>query len=1025
MTELTAAQFSDFYQAVHGYEPFAWQKRLAEQVLGNEGWPDVIRVPTSSGKTSVLDVALFELASQAGCQPEQQRAARRICFVIDRRLVVDEVTEHAHRLYQAITTGSANSTLQSVQEALTSLAADPKVPLRVVRLRGAVYCDDGWAADPVTPTILISTVDQIGSRLLFRGYGVSRRSRPVQAGLLAFDTRIILDEAHLSTVFAETLDRVKQYQQWAEQPPLPKERQVSIVRMSATAGDSQRVFQLNDAERQDKRLKPRLEASKPAELVQIPVESITKDMRQKQPRKARELEKENRAQLVKQLVEKAKQFGADGPAVVGIVVNRVATARQVFEKLRQKGEGQPEREALLLTGRIRSYDRDRLLRDWLPKIKAGRETNPDRLLFVVATQTVEVGANIDFDALVTEAAPLDALRQRFGRLQRIPEKPVGRRPAQAAILIRSDQTKNSGDDTIYGQAIAETWKWLKKEVLTTEGRGKSKRSYVNFGINSLDPKLPRNQEEMRPLLAPQPEAPLLFPAHLDAWVQTNPLPDPDPDVGPFLHGSADAAVDVQVIWRADLDEKKPRTWPEIGRLMPPRIREALPVPLYELRAWLKKDQASLGEIADVEGIKSPSERREHGKSFRLALRWRGSDDAKVVGPHRIQPGDTVFLPASYGGADEWGWNPEAKAPVPDIAESCLAELIASYSSRAFRRPKLRFRLHPSLLKSFVPEEAVRTRVEALLQTALAVSEEDEEACWTAVESVLSTFKGHLREQALRAAIEALLTCQRRPQLHRYPDNKGLVISASVPVLSTSFSQVPVEDTEYEELEEDEASLNFEGQPILLDRHTEDVKKLVHQFADCCGLANELKQALELAAQWHDQGKRDRRFQARLHGSELQALAALARGQPLAKSGRDYAAWGRADAFGYPRGMRHELVSVRLLEKAYAGQCISESYDLARLLIGTHHGYGRAFAPVAKDRNPVQISMDHKGNQITVRSDHRLYCLDSGWVDLFWRMIPRYGWWGLAYLESLLITADHLASAREQQQPANQPLEAIA
>src|SRR5205807_823776 len=71
MAELTAAEFPDFYQAVHGYEPFDWQKRLAKQILGREGWPDVVRVPTSSGKTSVLDIALFELAAQAGRQPEQ------------------------------------------------------------------------------------------------------------------------------------------------------------------------------------------------------------------------------------------------------------------------------------------------------------------------------------------------------------------------------------------------------------------------------------------------------------------------------------------------------------------------------------------------------------------------------------------------------------------------------------------------------------------------------------------------------------------------------------------------------------------------------------------------------------------------------------------------------------------------------------------------------------------------------------------------------------------------------------------
>ena len=97
----------------------------------------------------------------------------------------------------------------------------------------------------------------------------------------------------------------------------------------------------------------------------------------------------------------------------------MATARQVFEKLRKTVESEPECDAILLTGRIRPYDRDRLLEQWLLRIKAGRETEPDRPLFVVATQTVEVGANLDFDALVTEAAPLDALRQRFGRLDRL------------------------------------------------------------------------------------------------------------------------------------------------------------------------------------------------------------------------------------------------------------------------------------------------------------------------------------------------------------------------------------------------------------------------------------------------------------------------------------------------------------------------------------------------------------------------------------------------------------------------------
>ena len=65
--------FSEFYNALYDREPFPWQKRLAERVIQN-GWhadpnkPDgdsmVIDLPTASGKTSVLDIALFHLIYQ-------------------------------------------------------------------------------------------------------------------------------------------------------------------------------------------------------------------------------------------------------------------------------------------------------------------------------------------------------------------------------------------------------------------------------------------------------------------------------------------------------------------------------------------------------------------------------------------------------------------------------------------------------------------------------------------------------------------------------------------------------------------------------------------------------------------------------------------------------------------------------------------------------------------------------------------------------------------------------------------------
>jgi len=1008
---LVYEQFSEFYEAVHGDKPFDWQEDFAKQVLTGDGWPTVIRVPTGCGKTSVLDVALFELAIQAGRKPNQRTAARRICFVVDRRLVVDEVTDHAKHIRQKVRE-AGKPLLRKVADALKRLAADESDPLRVVRLRGGVYCDDGWAADPLTPTILISTVDQIGSRLLFRGYGVSPRSRPVHAGLLAFDMRIILDEAHLSTAFAETLDRVRQYQQWAEQSPLPESRSVSVVRMSATAGDGERVFELSEQHRKDPRLRPRLEARKPADLIEVPVEKIKKE--NQNTRNGREQERKNKEAFIHNLVEHAKRAAnrnrdnnageAGRPCIVGVVVNRVATARQVFELLNQVAENEPPRDAILLTGRIRPYDRDRLLRVWLPKIKAKRDTQPDKALFVVATQTVEVGANLDFDALVTEAAPLDALRQRFGRLFRIPDQPEQRpTSASAVILVRSDRKAKSEDDPIYGQAIAETWKRLNSK----DWRGKSKR--IDFGVNRLDPKVNAlKQDELREIIAPVPAAPLLFPAHLDAWVQTNPVPEPDPDVAPFLHGEADARADVQVVWRADLNKGNQSEWGEIVSLMPPRTREALAVPVYEVQAWLRK-QAE-GDVADIEGGK-PGYQGSGRKSDRRILRWRGPDDAQVVGPARIRSGDTIIVPASYGGADEFGWNPKSDKPVTDVAEACLSQLIASYPQNAFRRPKLRVRLHRDLLPQTDAE--ARRRLCDLLDAAVSVAQAEGADPWPHVQQLLSALYGYVDEPAHRAAIEALCDASTIPTIERYPDGHGLAVTGASSINLGDELACPWEETEHDEPSDDDASLS--AYPVPLTEHTCAVEVMAVGFARLSGLEDEpFVKAISLAAQWHDQGKRDRRFQSWLHGSEITALAGLAADRPLAKSGRDPKM--KTHRFGYPRGGRHEYVSVRLFDKAGAANCGQS--ELARLLIGTHHGYGRAFAPVLNDAHPIPVVLKHDGSRIEVSSDHRLYRLDSGWVDLFWRMVRRYGWWGSAYLESLLITADRLVSAQEQHQQMN-------
>ena len=185
----------------------------------------------------------------------------------------------------------------------------------------------------------------------------------------------------------------------------------------------------------------------------------------------------------------------------------------------------------------------------------------EKPVIVVATQTLEVGADLDFDGLVTECASLDALRQRFGRLNR-----MGRNiEARAEILVRADRAKpargaekeeKEEKDPVYGEALARTWKWLDDH--------KNKDDEVDFGVARLGRLLAEADSHrvahgaaarcaLAELDAPSAHAPVMLPAHVDCWAQTAPEPRPSPDVAHFLHGPRESVPDVQACWRADID----------------------------------------------------------------------------------------------------------------------------------------------------------------------------------------------------------------------------------------------------------------------------------------------------------------------------------------------------------------------------------------------------------------------------------------------------------------------------------------
>ena len=251
-------EFRDFYRAIHGYYPFEWQELVAERIIEN-GWPDddVLDPPTASGKTSMLDIAVYALAAQAGLPALERTAPLRTFFVIDRRLVVDDVTRHAVKILE----GLKKPELEDVRERLMSFNRERA--LVVATLRGGMYHDDTWAYLPNQPLICVSTVDQVGSRLLFRGYGLNARRRPIDAGLLGCDSLFIVDEAHLSAPFLQTLGWVRKYAGWAERPPAPAPR---VLEMTATSKRESGFDLPADIYERDEKLGPRLMAEKRTEL---------------------------------------------------------------------------------------------------------------------------------------------------------------------------------------------------------------------------------------------------------------------------------------------------------------------------------------------------------------------------------------------------------------------------------------------------------------------------------------------------------------------------------------------------------------------------------------------------------------------------------------------------------------------------------------------------------------------------------------------------------------------------------------
>ena len=251
---------------------------------------------------------------------------------------------------------------------------------------------------------------------------------------------------------------------------------------------------------------------------------------------------------------------------------------------------------------------------------------------------------------------------------------------------------------------------------------------------------------------------------------------------------------------------------------------------------------------------------------------------------------------------------------------------------------------------------------------------------------------------------------------RYVDVKGNAIQRDVQwVVSSASENVPDSESDQEILMPGKrkktlllggAFNDSDGSPRE-EGHQDHVACRAQALGTLVGLDPMLVEDLRIAGKYHDEGKKDERFQKLLRNdqktknNELQAKSWFQMSRSRERNLRNTYEL---------HGWRHEQRSVAEF------QCACESHEqlkamsefdkqLIKRLIGTSHGHGRAtFRHETAYLLPQEkfdfLNVSPELNDISKR------LFDSGeWETVIDHTNQRYGFWGISYLEALLRAAD--------------------
>ncbi len=649
---MQSQDFPKTFAALTGLPPFPWQAALYKRLV-NCDYPQSVSLPTGLGKTSIIAIWLCALATKPDSTP------RRLVYVVNRRTIVDQTTAEVEKYRKQL----SSADLSHLSAALASLSAIPLSsnfsPLAISTLRGQFADNREWSADPARPAVIVGTVDMIGSRLLFNGYGSGFKIRPHHAGFLGQDTLVVHDEAHLESAFQRLLETI------ADRQNLDRDlRPFRILSLSATNRSATgAAHTLTDADNANPIVRRRTHAAKKPTLHSIADE---------------------KKELTERLTALAQARRDSGRAVLVFarnldVVHRVASALD-----KAKVSNRPVK----LVGPLRGLERDRLVEHpvfqrFLPPSNrvAISEPIPTGTVYLVATSAGEVGVNLSADDLVCDLSTFESMAQRLGRVNRF-----GELPDSTIDLVHPEQFDEKDPLSPARQRTLDLFRRL-------EAAGTASPS----ALAALDPVARLAAFSPEPTILPATD--ILF----DAWSLTTirgTLPG-RPSVAPYLHGEAEwEPPETHVAWREEVE------WitPTIADIHPPadlladyplRPHELLRDQTGRVHEQLKKlaqraEAASLSawlvdEDSEVEIVPLPD----------LA-----DKDAEEKLRHR-----TVLLPPSIGGL-----NIDGSLDGNALPGTARADVSAEPPSRQAPRQRIRVRSDGPLSSVELPDDLRHARL---------------------------------------------------------------------------------------------------------------------------------------------------------------------------------------------------------------------------------------------------------------------------------------------------------------------------